>query len=276
MLRSLKMHHAHSVSRVILAVFLTVSAAACKQPAPPASDESMAWADGAVVKLYKEPLAVPDFQVTDLDGKTWTSSSLRGKVVFINYWATWCPPCRAEIPDLVALQQKYKDQIVVVGISEDEIAPDQVKAFAAKYGVNYPIAMNTPELRKIFKGIVALPTTFVLDRDGKVAQKHVGQLNAAMTELEARVLAGIDTNVKVERVDSSDKVRLANAAEAKTIPGIDLSKFTDTERKAAVKALIESDCTCGCGLTVAECRIDDPSCPVSLPLAKEIVAKFQN
>src|SRR5262245_55497933 len=135
MLRSLKMRHAHSVSRVILAVFLTVSAGACKQPAPPASDDSMAWADGAVVKLYKEPVAVADFQVTDLDGKTWTSAALKGKVVFINYWATWCPPCRAEIPDLVALQQKYKDQIVVVGISEDEIAPDQVKAFADKYAV---------------------------------------------------------------------------------------------------------------------------------------------
>lgn len=256
------------------ALFLAFFANACREAGPAGNDESMAWADGATVKLYKDPVALPEFQVTDLEGKTWRSSDLKGKVVFINYWATWCPPCRAEIPDLVALQQKYKDQILVVGVSEDEIPPDQVKAFASQYAVNYPIAMNTPELRKIFKGIVALPTTFVIDRDGKLVQKHVGQLNPAMTELEARVLAGIDTNVKIERVESSEKVRLANAAEAKTIPGVDLSSFNDTQRKAVVKALIESDCTCGCGLTVAECRLDDPQCPVSLPLAKEIVAKF--
>jgi thiol-disulfide isomerase/thioredoxin len=256
------------VNLLLLAVFLAFSAA-CKQ-----AENPPAWTDGATVSLYRDPVTLADFKVTDLEGKTLTSADLKGKVVFMNFWATWCPPCRAEIPDLVALQQKYKDQIVVVGISEDEIAPDQVKAFAAQYAVNYPIAMNTPELRKIFKGIVALPTTFVIDRDGKLVQKHVGQLNPAMTELEARVLAGIDTNVKIERVESSDKVRLANAAEAKTIPGVDLSKFNETERKAAVKALIESDCTCGCGLTVAECRLDDPQCPVSLPLAKEIVAKF--
>ena len=271
MLRSREMFRSSSVTLRFLAVFLAFSAGSCRQandaPAP-------AWSDGATVRLYKDPVTLPEFQVTDLEGKTWRSPDLKGKVVFINYWATWCPPCRAEIPDLVALQQRYKDQIVVVGISEDEIPPEQVKAFASQYDVNYPIAMNTPELRKIFKGIVALPTTFVIDRDGKLVQKHVGQLNPAMTELEARVLAGIDTNVKIERVESSEKVRLANAAEAKTIPGIDLSSFNDTERKAVVKALIESDCTCGCGLTVAECRLDDPQCPVSLPLAKEIVAKF--
>ena len=94
--------------------------------------------------------------------------ALRGKVVFVNFWATWCPPCREEIPDLIRLQDKYRDDVVILGISEDEAPPETVRAFAAKYGVNYFVAMTTPELAKVFRGVAALPTTFVIDREGKV------------------------------------------------------------------------------------------------------------
>jgi thiol-disulfide isomerase/thioredoxin len=254
------------IARICVVLALALTGHACAE-----REES---SSGDVVRLFKQPTAVPTFTMTDLDGRSISSDSWRGKVVFVNFWATWCPPCRAEIPDLVALQKKYPDEIVIVGVSEDEGPIESVRAFAAQYNVNYPIVMVTPEMRKIFKGIVALPTTFVLDREGQIVQKHVGQLSPVRTEAEARVLAGLDTAAEVEYVDDSDKVRLENAAQAKTIPGVDLSKLTETQRKAAVQELIASDCTCGCGLTLAVCRLDDPECPVSLPLARAVVAKY--
>ena len=191
----------------------------------------------------------------------------------MNFWATWCPPCRAEIPDLIALQNRYRNQLVVLGISEDEIDVEHVKAFVDAQGINYPIAMTTPELRKIFKGVVALPTTFLIGPDGKLEQKHVGLLNAAATELETRVLAGLTTNARVERVVDEDRVRLENAAQAKEIPGVDLAKLTPAVRTEVVKALNAEDCTCGCSLTLAACRINDPTCNVSLPLAKTVAKR---
>jgi len=226
------------------------------------------------IKLFKDPVSMPDFTITDLSGRQISSTDWRGKVVLVNFWATWCPPCRAEIPDLIALQKKYRDNLIIVGISEDDGPVDEVKQFVAEHKMTYPVAMETPALTKIFRGIVALPTTFVIDRDGKLQQKHVGQLNAELTEAETRAIAGLDRNASIERVENSDKVRLENAAQAKAIPGVDLSHLSDAQRKAVVQALIAEDCTCGCGLTVAECRLEDPTCPVSLPLAQEIVKKY--
>jgi thiol-disulfide isomerase/thioredoxin len=228
---------------------------------------------GAAVRLFREPVPLPGFSVKDLEGRTHTSADWSGKVVLLNFWATWCPPCRAEIPDLIALQKKYPDQIVVVGISEDDGPVDGVQHFVADEKMTYTVAMSTPELRKIFKGVVALPTTFVIDRQGRLAQKHVGILNPTATEAEARVLAGLDTNVLVERVENSDKVRLENAAQAKTLPGVDLSGLPEAKRKVVVQALIDASCTCGCGLSLAECRLEDPGCPVSLPAAQELVKR---
>jgi thiol-disulfide isomerase/thioredoxin len=233
-----------------------------------------AGTDKVTVRLFREPAAVPAFTLTDLDGHSLSSSDWRGKVVLVNFWATWCPPCRAEIPDLITLQNKYRDKLVVLGISEDDGPVQDVKRFVAEQKMTYPVAMTSPELRKIFRGVVALPTTFIIDPDGKLEQKHVGMLNAAETEAEARVLAGLNRNASIERVDNSDKVRLENAAQAKNIPGVDLAKLSDAQRTAVVQALIAEDCTCGCTLTVAECRLDDPTCPISLPLAQDIVKKY--
>ena len=227
-----------------------------------------------VVRLFKSPEALPPVTMTDLDGRSHSSSDWRGKVVLINFWATWCPPCRAEIPDLIALQKKYPDKLVIIGISEDEGTIEEVRRFADAQGMNYPIVMTTPELKKTFKGVAALPTTFVLDRDGRLAQRHVGMLNAARTEVETRVLAGLDVEAVVERIENNERVRLESAAQAKQLPGVDLSKLNEEQKKAVLQALLSDDCTCGCHLTVAVCRLDDPTCPVSLPMAQEIVKKY--
>src|SRR6188472_2093548 len=152
-----------------LAVTVALAAllgAGCSKNAAPAAEEccgnDQAAADSATegtpsLALLKEPMAVAPFTVVDLDGKTISMADLKGKVVLVNFWATWCPPCRAEIPDLVKLQEKYRDKLVVLGISEDEIPADEVKAFVVAQKMNYPVVMTRPELAKIFRGVSALP-----------------------------------------------------------------------------------------------------------------------
>jgi len=270
----------------VLALTGVLAAVSCSKSAPaPAADccgdakaataAADAAAETATLALLKEPMDVPGFTVTDLEGKTVSFADLRGKVVLVNFWATWCPPCRAEIPDLVALQERYRDKLVVLGISEDEDAtPAQVKAFGVEQKMNYPIIMKTPELAKIFKGVSALPTTFVIDPEGKIRQRHVGMLRAQTTELETQYLSGSLKNVKVDLVEDETTALLANAAQAKEIPGVDLTKMTPAQRTEAIKAMNSENCTCGCDLTLAACRINDPSCSISLPLAQKLAERI--
>jgi thiol-disulfide isomerase/thioredoxin len=265
------------LARPALIAIAVVTSACSSGPGRPPDGPGAAdapTANSPVIQLLREPVAIPDFSLTDLNGRVVNSADLRGKVVLMNFWATWCPPCRAEIPDLIKLQEKYRDQLVVVGVSEDEGPIDPVRAFVAEQRMNYPVAMTTPELRKIFRGVTALPTTFVIDREGKIAQKHVGLLNAQTTELETQVLAGLNVNARIERVEDVERARLENAAQATEIPGVDLTRLTAAKRTEAIKAMNANDCTCGCGLTLAECRINDPTCSVSLPLAQELAKKF--
>jgi thiol-disulfide isomerase/thioredoxin len=232
-------------------------------------------AEKVTVRLLREPIATTAFTATTLDGRSFSSADWRGKVVLVNFWATWCPPCRAEIPDLIVLQEKYRDQLVILGISEDEGSVDGVRRFVAEHKINYPIVMSTPELRKLFPPVMALPTTFVLDRDGNLAQKNVGMLNARETEAGTRLLAGLKVNAEVVKVEANEKaVGLENAAQAKEIPGVDLTKLSGDQRTSVLMALNEEACKCGCGLTVAKCRIDDPNCQFSLPQARTIVQKL--
>ena len=226
------------------------------------------------VRLYRNPAAVPALELQDLDGRRISSASWRGKVTIVNFWATWCPPCRAEIPDLIALQTKYGDQLQVIGVSVDEGSVDAVRQFAQAQHINYPVVMSTPELRKVFTGVNALPTSFVLDREERLVQRHVGMLNAGLTEAETRVLAGLRVNASVEEVDRAQPLKLENAAQGTTIPGVDLAKLTPNRRTAALMKLNAEPCTCGCELTVARCRVDDPRCGISLPIAQRIVQEI--
>jgi thiol-disulfide isomerase/thioredoxin len=239
-----------------------------------ASDADAAGSERVALRFFRDPKPAPAFAVRDLDGREISPASLRGKVVLLNFWATWCPPCRAEIPDLVALQEKYKDTLQIIGISEDEGGVDGVKRFAAEHRINYPVVMTTPALEKMFPGISALPTSFVIDRESRVVQKHVGMLTARTTEYEARHLAGLPVNVSIEETDQAQGLKLDNGAQAMTIPGIDLTSLPVARRTEALQKLNAQPCTCGCDLTVARCRVDDPTCGVSLPLAQQIVKQI--
>jgi thiol-disulfide isomerase/thioredoxin len=233
-------------------------------------------ANGARVTLrfFRNPAAAPVVAMRDLDGREVSLASLRGKVVLVNFWATWCGPCRAEIPDLVALQEKYRDQLQVIGISQDEVPVDLVRRFAVDHRMNYPVVMSTPEIEKLFPGVNALPTSFIVDRESRIVQKHVGMLTASLTEQETRALAGLPVNASIEEVDQAQGLKLENGAQAMSIPGVDLSKFDVAKRTEALQKLNSQPCTCGCDLTVARCRVDDPSCGVSLPLARQIVQQI--
>ena len=226
------------------------------------------------LRFFRNPATVSAFGARDLDGRELSSASWRGKVVLVNFWATWCGPCRAEIPDLVALQDKYRDRLQIIGVSEDEGPVDDVKRFAAEHRINYPVVMTTPEIRQLFPAVSALPTSFILDRDSRLVQKHVGMLTAARTEQETRALAGLPVDVAIEEVDQTQGLELGNGAQAIDIPGVDLSKLDSATRTQALKKLNSEPCTCGCDLTVARCRVDDPSCGVSLPRAREIVKQL--
>jgi thiol-disulfide isomerase/thioredoxin len=228
--------------------------------------------DKVTLQFFRNPAPVAVLSLRTLDGRTVSSGEWRGKVTIVNFWATWCGPCRAEIPDLVALQKKYSRYLQVVGISQDEAPPDVVQRFAAERQVNYPIVMSTPELEKAFPGIYALPTSYLIDRQGRIVQKHVGMLNPQRTEQETRSLAGLPVNAVIEETDPVKRVALADAAQATEIPGIDLAAIPPARRGDVLQKLNADACTCGCDLSVAKCRIDDPTCGVSLPLARKIVA----
>jgi len=263
---------------VFLAISLVTLAAAagCRRGDAEAAGPAAAAPGGApaVLQFYKDPQPLPAFSLRTLDGRTISSSELRGKVTLINFWATWCGPCRAEIPDLIALQNKYKNELQVIGISEDEAPPEAVKQFVAAHKMNYAVAMSTPEIEKLFPGTVALPTSVLVDRDGRIVQRHVGMLTAARTEMETRSLAGLTVNATVERIDRAQRLKLPASAQAIDIPGIDLKNLPQDKRTAALEKLNSDGCTCGCDLTVARCRIEDPTCGVSLPLARQIVQQI--
>ena len=135
-----------------------------------------------------------------------------------------------------------------------------------------PIVMSTPEIKRAFPGVVALPTSFVVDPDGQIVQTHVGLISPVVLEQETRYLTSLSHNATVETVAANDQIRLANAAQATEIPGVDLSSLSPEQREEALSRLNSDGCPCGCSLTLAQCRINDPSCGISPPIVEEIVA----
>ena len=131
----------------------------------------------------------PEWQFKTLDGKTIRSSDFNGKVVILDFWATWCPPCREEIPGFIALQQEYgKKGLVVIGVSEDQGGPDVVKKFMKGIGINYTVVMADDKTVKAFGEIEALPTTFIIDRNSQIVKQHVGAADKEEFEKEIKPL----------------------------------------------------------------------------------------
>ena len=124
------------------------------------------------------PVPAPNWTLKDVNGKPVSFDQFKGKVVVVDFWATWCPPCRAEMPGYVALQKKYeKDGLVIIGMSVDAQGPGVVKKFIEQNGINYQIVMSDDEVQTAFAGnepITGIPTTFIIDREGKIRDRKVG------------------------------------------------------------------------------------------------------
>ncbi|MBN2408568.1 MAG: TlpA family protein disulfide reductase [Candidatus Aminicenantes bacterium] len=127
-------------------------------------------------------LPAPDFTLTDLSGKTIKLSDYKGKVLFLNFWATWCPPCRAEIPDFVeAYAQEKANGLEILGISLDTNGKAGVAAFVEKYKINYPVILesrrNTERLINDYQPGQYIPTTIIIDKSGRIRHKEVGAID---------------------------------------------------------------------------------------------------
>ncbi len=173
-----------AVALIVGAVFLTKSngggsSASAVNPAGQSADPAEAtFADApADAKL------APDFTLTSTDGKPIKLSDYRGKVVVLDFWATWCPPCKAEIPDFIKLYSKYKDDgFQMLGVSLDQGGLKDVVPFMKDHGINYPIVLGTDEVVSAYGGIRGIPTTFVIDKKGYVRESFEGYRQASVFE----------------------------------------------------------------------------------------------
>lgn len=230
----------------------------------------------ATIRFVRNPDAAPDFKLDGLDGKSLSLETFKGKVILLNFWATWCGPCRAEIPDLIDLQDKYKDKLQIIGLlTDDDDDADAVQKFVKEFGINYPIAFATTDLRIQYGGIPALPTSFVLNADGRVVQKHEGLRNPALYEAEIRALLGMPLDgIRVETFEDKGEIFIKHADRASQLPGVDLSKLTPEQKTVALHRFNAESCTCGCGYTLAQCRIWDHNCAVSKAATEKIITEI--
>lgn len=227
-----------------------------------------------VIRLASNPTPLPPFLVNDLNGGVVSTAGFGGKVVLLNFWATWCPPCREEIPELIELANRYKDQLEIVGVSMDDASPQEVREFAEDAGINYPVVMGSRTIASEYGGVPALPTSFIVNREGRVVQKHVGVFPIDVYDSEIRALLGLPVNATIETFQDTGQIFLKNAALATELPGVSFAGLTADQKRAALKRMNSETCTCGCGLTIAQCRINDTNCQTSKQLAANIVQEI--
>ena len=174
-----------AMGAVALALLLIYLAPGAAPPLEVDDDQVGHQADAAIVG---NP-APMHFTLKDMNGVDVKLSSFKGKVVMLNFWATWCPPCKVEIPDLVHLKKQFGEDLVILGVSIDD-TPDQLKPFALEYHVNYPmlVGKDRDDVLEAFGGTWALPSTAIIDRDGKIARKHTGIRTREQFESDIKAL----------------------------------------------------------------------------------------
>lgn len=153
-------------------------------------DTAASQSDGAACMADAKP-ANWDFKLKDMNGKEVSLASFRdpNKVVLLNFWATWCGPCKAEIPGFVELQEKYRDKLTIIGYSVDDTA-ELAKKYAAEYKMNYPVLLGEgrEDVQDAYGPIWGIPASFIISKDGKVCRKHMGIAPKAVFEKEVVAL----------------------------------------------------------------------------------------
>lgn len=225
----------------------------------------------------KYPVA-PAFSLTDVFGHNLNLADYRGKVVLLDFWATWCGPCRMEIPGFVQLQRQYESQgFQVIGISMDDSVPP-VLAFYKQFGMNYPVAMGNDKLGELYGGIIGLPTTFLIGRDGRIYDKVPGAVDKERFVVEIKTLLASPASAAASFKPAGESAALDVETPAEVnseVPGIDLTKLSAADAVQYKKQLSAQNCNCGCKRNVLQCRITDPSCAESLDLGKVALKKFE-
>lgn len=146
-----------------------------ERPAAPASASA---ATTSTLRVLDTPLPLREFSARDIDGRDVSPLAWRGRFALVNVWATWCAPCRKEIPDLVRLQARYGDRLAVVGVLQDQVSVDFTRRFAASLAMNYPIVLSTWEIEAAFGETLVLPTSYLVDPDGRIIATHIGPIDA--------------------------------------------------------------------------------------------------
>ncbi len=227
-----------------------------------------------IIRFVRDPDPAPDFKVKDLEGKEISLADSKGKVVLLNFWASWCGPCRAEIPGLIDLQKKYKDRVQIIGLIVDDDDETEVRNVVKSEAINYPVALTTSQVRLDYGGIAALPTVFVINPEGRVVQKHVGLFDPELYEMEVRALLDLPISARVETFNDTGEIFLKHADRATMLPGVNTENLNPDQRATAMHKFNAETCSCGCQLTLAQCRIYDPACKTSKDRTAAIVKEL--
>jgi len=131
----------------------------------------------------------PNFALKSADGKTYELSKMKGKVVVVNFWATWCGPCRKEIPDFIEIYKRYESKgLEIIGIALDEGGWEDVKPYVKESKINYPIVLGGRKEASDYGNVAAIPTTFIIDKNGFIVDRHIGVMTKAQLESKIKPL----------------------------------------------------------------------------------------
>lgn len=186
----------------VIALMIYEGARMSRKPGPAAEQQAAAG-------LPKPGNAAPDFELKSLDGKNVKLSDYRGKAVLLNFWATWCEPCKLEMPWIVDLNKKYGPQgLVTLGVAMDDSSEADIAKFAKDMGVNYPVLLGKESVGDLYGGTEFLPTTFYIGRGGKVVTSNFGIKGA--DDIESNIKLALATPVSQQNAQAS-----ATASQAK-------------------------------------------------------------
>ena len=159
----------------ILFMVLSFSAFSCSKEKAKETSPSNNEIQQQVNTSQSNKMKAPDFTLTSTNGKKINLSDYKGKIVILDFWATWCGPCRRGVPDLVDIQKEFKNKVVVIGISlDDQRTMNDIPPFMKQYGINYPIVYGTNKVVMDYGNIQAIPTSFVIDKNGYIVDQNIG------------------------------------------------------------------------------------------------------